>query len=169
MQLVRKQLIMIEVFSDLVKVVDIMKNLLKFDSTFKNEQRENGSVGRVEAKNQRAYYRHQFSEFVIKEIKHKYSHQMYLFYQADEKKIGLDFSEGVAAQMKRRASQYGIRARSILLHIAALMIKYNLNFTDSNYKFNPASSSLSKFAQKLFVPSNPLFGWMMAVKNNKEI
>mmetsp|Transcript_14085 Transcript_14085/g.21964 ORF Transcript_14085/g.21964 Transcript_14085/m.21964 type:complete len:97 (+) Transcript_14085:406-696(+) len=96
----------------------------------------------------------------MKEIREKYAHQLFLFYKGDEDRYDMDLTDGVSVKMRKKALHYGMRARSLLLHIVALMIKHKIKLTDDNYHFNPKKTSLSKTAAKLFDPSNAMFGWL---------
>lgn len=47
--------------------------------------------------------------------------------------MGKCFSDGVTVEMKRKAKDYGIQSRTLLLQIVALMIEHKIILTDDNF------------------------------------
>ena len=80
--------------------------------------------------------------------------------------MGLDFRDGVNIHLKRESVLYGIRARSLLLHIVSHMIKHKVKLSDENREFVHPN-----FPQGVrnFSHSSPIFGWMVALYSVKEI
>lgn len=138
---VRKQMILAEICEDLVKIQATLKGLHKYDSvqkTLVRDLKHPERVKRHQGLHQRQYYRQQFSEFLVKEIRDKYSQQMNLYYAGDEAGLDRDMMNGAAIRMRRPAKEYGIQARTLLLKIASLMIHYRVRLTTENFR-NPCS------------------------------
>lgn len=94
-------MILVEVCKDLQKIQSIIEGLMKYDSVNKNKND-------AQATHKRQKYRLQFTEYIMKGVKERYAHQIYLLYKGDEKLIGKDSTNGLTVKMKRDAYSYGI-------------------------------------------------------------
>ena len=148
---IRKQMILVEICKDLREIQKIVKGLLKYDSTNKN-QRDN------QANNKRQHFRKQFSSHIMQGIKERYAHQMYLFYKGDEAMFGKDLSNGLTVKMKRDAHSYGIQARTLLLKIVAIMIENGVELTLDSFQ-NPSPN----------LKSSGILGWLMQLSQYPQI
>ena len=69
-------MVLTEICSDIKRVVSILEGMIKFDSTDKTvkaDLKEPARVNRMEGLNKRQFYRKEFSQFIMKELKEKYS------------------------------------------------------------------------------------------------
>lgn len=81
-------------------------------------------------------YRLDFVNFIIHHIRDRYSCQLGIHF-ANEPWIGKDMKNGATIPMKRDAVDYGIHARTLLIKISCLLIKYNIDLTgDENTNVN---------------------------------
>lgn len=105
-------MVLTEICSDINRVTGILEGMLKFDSvdkTVKADLKNPARVNRIEGLNKRQFFRKEFSQFIMKDLREKYSRQMYMFYEGDEAKLyGKDLTSGATAEMTRQAIDYGI-------------------------------------------------------------
>lgn len=101
--LVRKQMILQEVCRDIIKVHEIMVGLIKYEHAHKLAKEE---------LHHRQVYRKRFEDVIINQIRQRYGHQAYIFYQYDEDHQEIENIE-----------QRSIEARTLLLEICKLMIE----------------------------------------------
>lgn len=80
---------------------------------------------------------------------------MNLFYKGDEKMFGKDLTQGVNVKMNRDAYSYGIKARTLLLKIVALMIENKIELTNDNFK-NPLAH----------LKTSGILGWLVELSGN---
>lgn len=81
----------------------------------------------------RQYYRQRFTEFIMHGIRDKYSRQMNMFYNGQERPLGKNISKGASVDMNRDPKDYGIQARTHLLKVASLMIKHKVHLTTETF------------------------------------
>jgi hypothetical protein len=112
--IIRKQMVLQEVYQDIIRIQSIIQGLLKYDSAL--------SLTPEQLK-RRQELRKEFSDFIIYEIKHKYSNQLYLFIEAGQ------FDPQLDAQMKRKPEDYALEARGILLKICTLMMHHKIQLS----------------------------------------
>lgn len=86
-----------------------------------------------EAYQKRQYYRQRFANFVMIDLKEKYARQAGLFYTNDEHKVGRNLRDGANIEMRREAENYGIEARTLIIKLAGLALKHDVQLNAENY------------------------------------